>query len=108
MRINNKNKNTFTLDGKEIGNVAKFPYIGNIVTEEGGSMGDVSNKISKANGAFNQLQKVWKPSDTSLRTKRRIFRTRVEAGSNTSTVTLRAVTGDEIGLKKRPRHSLSG
>jgi hypothetical protein len=34
--------------------------------------------------------------------------TRVEAGSNTSTVTLRVVRGDEMGLKKRPRHSLSG
>jgi hypothetical protein len=33
--------------------------------------------------------------------------TRVEAGSNTSTVTLRVVRGDEMGLK-RPRHSLSG
>jgi hypothetical protein len=32
---------------------------------------------------------------------------RVEAGSNTSTVTLRVVRGDEMGLK-RPRHSLSG
>jgi hypothetical protein len=33
--------------------------------------------------------------------------TRVEAGSNTSTVTLRVVRGDKMGLK-RPRHSLSG
>jgi hypothetical protein len=33
--------------------------------------------------------------------------TRVEAGSNTSTVNLRVVRGDEMGLK-RPRHSLSG
>jgi NH3-dependent NAD+ synthetase len=34
--------------------------------------------------------------------------TRVEAGSNTSTVTLRVVRGDEKELKKRPRHSLRG
>jgi hypothetical protein len=33
--------------------------------------------------------------------------TRVEAGSNTCTVNLRVVRGDEMGLK-RPRHSLSG
>jgi hypothetical protein len=38
-----------------------------------------------------------------------VTETRVEAGSNTSTVTLRVVRGDEMGLKeKRPRHSLSG
>jgi hypothetical protein len=33
--------------------------------------------------------------------------TRVEVGSNTSTVTLRVVRGDKMGLKKRPRRSLS-
>jgi hypothetical protein len=36
-----------------------------------------------------------------------LIRTCVEAGSNTSTVNLRVVRGDEMGLK-RPRHSLSG
>jgi hypothetical protein len=35
------------------------------------------------------------------------YPTRVEAGSNTSTVNLRVVRGDEMGPKK-PRHSLSG
>jgi hypothetical protein len=46
-------------------NVDKFPYLGSIVTKEGGSMEDIK-KISKANGAFNQLQEVWKSSDISL------------------------------------------
>jgi hypothetical protein len=55
MHINNKNINISTLDGKEIGNVAKFPYLGSIVPKEGGSKEDVRTKISKANGAFNQL-----------------------------------------------------
>jgi hypothetical protein len=36
-------------------------------------MEDVRNKIYKANGAFNQLQKVWKSSGISLKTKLRIF-----------------------------------
>jgi hypothetical protein len=57
---NNNNKNTFTLDGEEIENVDKFPYLGSIVTKEGGSMKDVRNKISKANGTFNQLRKFGK------------------------------------------------
>jgi hypothetical protein len=41
MCINNKYKNTFTLDGKEIENVDRFAYFGSIVTKEGGSMEDV-------------------------------------------------------------------
>jgi hypothetical protein len=35
MRINNKNIYTFTLDGKERGNVDKFPYLDSIVIKEG-------------------------------------------------------------------------
>jgi hypothetical protein len=38
----------------------------------GGIMEAARNTISKANGAFNQLQEVWKSSDVSLRTKLRI------------------------------------
>jgi hypothetical protein len=42
-------------------------------------MEDVRNKISKANGAFNQQQKVWKSSAISLRTKLRIFNSNVKS-----------------------------
>jgi hypothetical protein len=41
-------------------------------------MEDVRNKIAKANGAFNQLQKVWQPGGISLR-KIRIFNTNVKS-----------------------------
>jgi hypothetical protein len=53
MSINNKN--TFALDGKETANVDKCPYLGSTVIIEGGSVEDARNKISKSNGAFNQL-----------------------------------------------------
>jgi hypothetical protein len=33
-------------------------------------MEDITNKISNANGAFNQLQKIWKSSDILLRKKK--------------------------------------
>jgi hypothetical protein len=36
MRINNKNKSIFTLDGKEIGNVDTLPHLGSIVTRGSG------------------------------------------------------------------------
>jgi hypothetical protein len=41
-------------------------------------MEDVRNKISEANGTFNQPQKVWKSSDTSSRTKLRIVNPNVK------------------------------
>jgi hypothetical protein len=81
MHINNKNKNTFIPDRKEIENAHKFPYLGSMVTKEGGSMEDVRNKISKANGDCNQVQKVWKSSDIALRTKLRIFNSNVKSNS---------------------------
>jgi hypothetical protein len=72
MCLNNKNKNTFTRDGKEREDADKILYLGSTVTKEGVSVEDVRNKISEANGAFNQLQKVWKSSDVLLRTILRI------------------------------------
>jgi hypothetical protein len=42
-------------------------------------MEDVRNKISKANGAFNRLQKLRKSNDISLRTKLRIFNSNVKS-----------------------------
>jgi hypothetical protein len=57
----------------------KFLNLRTIVTKEGGSMEDVRTKISKVNEAFNQLQKVWKSSDISLRTKLRIFNSNMKS-----------------------------
>jgi hypothetical protein len=76
MCINNKTNST--LDRKEIGNTDKSPYLCSIVTKEGGGMIEVRNKISKANGTFNRLQKVQKSSDISLRTKLIIFNSNVK------------------------------
>jgi hypothetical protein len=78
MCINNKNKNTFTLDEKETENVDKFPHLGSIVAKEGASMVDVKKIKYLKQMAFNQLQKVWKSSDISLRTKVRIFNSNVK------------------------------
>jgi hypothetical protein len=41
-------------------------------------MENVRNKISKANKAFNQLQKLWKSGDISLRIKLRLFNSNVK------------------------------
>jgi hypothetical protein len=57
------------------------------------------------NGIKNKIGKNKNKIDSQSDVGKKI--TRVEAGSNTSTVTLRVVRGDEMGLKK-PRHSLSG
>jgi hypothetical protein len=42
-------------------------------------MKDVKNKTSLANGAFNQLQKVCKSDDISLRIKLRIFNSNMKS-----------------------------
>jgi hypothetical protein len=46
-----------TIDGKK---VDSFTYLGNIVTNDGGSEEDVRVWIRKANGAFIQLYPIWK------------------------------------------------
>jgi hypothetical protein len=57
MLINNNNRNTFTLGGKEIENVHQFPYLDSIVTMEDGSMEAARNEISNVYRAFIQPQK---------------------------------------------------
>jgi hypothetical protein len=59
--------------------IAEFNTCKHTVLEVLGVGEDIGNKISKANGAFNQLQKVWKSSDISLRTELRIFNSNVNS-----------------------------
>jgi hypothetical protein len=53
----------------------------------------------KQRSSFIYLQMA--DTELHLNVRQTDFSTRVEAGSNTSTVNLRVVRGDEMGLKKK-------
>ena len=75
MRINAESNQPLTLYGEEVERVKKFPYLGSIVSEDGGAVQDVSSRINKARGAFTQLGKIWRSSTYSVKTKIHIFKT---------------------------------
>ena len=62
-----------------LGEVDSFTYLGSIVDKKGGTEADIKARIGKARNAFIQLQKVWKSSKISLRTKLRLFDSNVKA-----------------------------
>ena len=57
----------------------KFTYLGSVVTDKGGTDGDVKNKIGTARHAFSILKTVWNTSSFSTRNKIRTFDTNVKS-----------------------------
>lgn len=68
-----------------------FPYLGSIVTPDGGADEDVSSRIKKDKAAFAQLRSVWRSKEIILNTKICIFDSNVKSvllyGSETWRVT---------------------
>uniref|UniRef100_A0A1B0AFI3 Uncharacterized protein n=1 Tax=Glossina pallidipes TaxID=7398 RepID=A0A1B0AFI3_GLOPL len=66
------NRRVFTLQQQYIEDVQSFSSLGSTTTT-GGSIGDVSNRITKARQAYGQLNSVWKSYRIFKRTKINIF-----------------------------------
>ena len=59
--------------------VKEFIYLGSVVSETGSSIRDINRRISNAAYQFNKLEKLWKQSCISLKTKVLVYRTTVMA-----------------------------
>ena len=59
--------------------VTEFTYLGSIIDGKGGTEADIKARIGKARAAFTQLQKVWKASKVSVKTKIRLFNSNVKS-----------------------------
>ena len=77
MRINSRNQDQITIEGRHINEVEEFVYLGATVCKEGGGMKDLKNRLSKARGAFVRLKKTWRSNNISRRTKLKLFKTLV-------------------------------
>lgn len=73
MRINNSNDNHIMIQNQRIQYVKSFCYLGCMMSTDGGVEDDVTNRLSKARSAFGRLNKIWRSTQISLRTKTRIF-----------------------------------
>lgn len=75
MRINADSNLPLTLQNQPVERVNVFQYLGSMITEQGGAVTDVVTRIQKARGAFTQLNRIWRSTIYSVRTKMRIFKT---------------------------------
>ncbi|KAL7723952.1 hypothetical protein ACLKA6_002020 [Drosophila palustris] len=73
MRFNHVNQGHITINGNIVEFVDKFPYLGTIITNNGGVDEDVESRLTKARSAFGRMYRVWRNQRLSRRTKLRIF-----------------------------------
>ena len=79
LKVGTDSSTSTRLDGNPLETVTAFTYLGSIVDNIGGTEADIKARIAKARAAFMQLQKVWKASKISLRTKLRLFNSNVKS-----------------------------
>ena len=77
MKINPKNNDPIFLRGQKIEGVDKFTYLGATITPEGGGMGDLKNRITRARNTFTKLGKIWNNNKITRKTKIKLFTTLV-------------------------------
>ncbi|XP_018799418.1 PREDICTED: uncharacterized protein LOC108975403 [Bactrocera latifrons] len=73
MSINTTETPNLQIAGPGLEEVDEFCYLGSIISKNGGSAADIRNRISKGHAAFGVLDKVWKSTHISIRTKLKIF-----------------------------------
>jgi len=79
MRTNNKQNLPIQLQGETLKETDHFTYLRSVISTDGGADDDVKSCINKARYAFNTLRPIWNSKGLSLRSKTRIFNTKVKA-----------------------------
>ena len=79
MRMNVKVDRHVKIDGKDLEDVLKFTYIGSKVKREGGACDYIKYRLQKARNAFLAPNQVWKSSIYSVKTKVKIFNSKVKS-----------------------------
>ena len=74
LRLNIRQMEPVTLEGKDIEDVDEFTYLGAVVSKEGGGGKDMDSRLNKARAAFTKLNKVWNSNQTSRNTKIKLYK----------------------------------
>ena len=98
MRYNLGRLDPLTIRERDVEDVESFVYLGAKVDKQGGAASDIRARTVKARAAFNKLNKVWKSSLFSRKTKITIFKTNVVAVLLYGCETWRMTKEDEYKL----------
>ena len=77
LRLNTSNTEKVQIDGQDIEEVESFVYLSANVSNEGGTEDDIKARLGKARLAYNKLDKFWKNSQFTIRTKVNVFKSSV-------------------------------
>jgi hypothetical protein len=79
MRINIRLDSQIRIDGLLLKEVNEFTYLGSKVTKESGASEKIKSRLQKTRNAFLSLSQVWKSSLYSVKTKMRIYNSKVRS-----------------------------
>ena len=79
MQIGVRQQESLELHREGVERVSEFTYLGNIISETGGTDEDITARIRKAQSTFSMLMPVWKEKCIRLQMKLRIFNTNVKS-----------------------------
>jgi len=77
LRLNTSNTEKVQVDGQDIEEVESFVYLGTNLSNEGGTEDDIKARLGKARVAYNKLDKFWKNSQVTIKTKVNIVKSNV-------------------------------
>jgi hypothetical protein len=79
LRVNTESQCYIILANKAIRREHDFTYLGNNVSEDGGTRNDVETRIKKVRGAFTRLRKIWLAHYVNKDTKIKLFNVYVKS-----------------------------
>ena len=98
MRTNRKSTEPVTVNGQNLDETDKFTYLGKVVTTQGGGGDDIICRIGKARTAFRKLNRIWKSSNYSIKTKVHLYHSLVKSVLLYSCETWKMNEGDATKL----------
>ena len=77
LRLSTSNTEKVQVDGQDIEEVENFVYLGANVSNKGGTEDDIKARLGKVRVAYNKLDKFWKNSQFTIKTKINVFKSNV-------------------------------
>lgn len=76
-RLNTTSNKNVQIDEHDIEAVESFVYLGAYISKSGGTEEDIKARLGKARAAYSKLDKIWKNSQFTYKTKIKIFKSYV-------------------------------
>lgn len=77
LRLNMTSSENVRVDKHDIEDVESFVYLGEYISKTGGTEKDIKAKLGKGRATYSKLDRIWKNSQFTYKTKIKIFKSNV-------------------------------